>query len=293
LDINLIIQMQPSLDTEEACAEYLYQLKWPKGFICPCCGFRHAYKLVSRRLPLYECSWCGHQASLTAGTVMEGTRTALTKWFLAIKLVSDPIQGISALALSSIIKVTYKTAWSMLHKIRYGMGMAVAADPLSGTVTINDSCYGRPYNPSIRLHPQETPVLIGATMTNGEPSRIVIHAVSEANLYDKQITRYGAEAFIKQHVTPDATVSDIQIKRYSTRKSKLTLPLFRVAHQWINTTFHGLGKKHLQAYFAEFCCRTNLQLGSIPIFEGISRLCTMFGGISYSTIIRRPPFAFL
>jgi transposase-like protein len=284
--ITEINQSFALLNTEEACAEYLFQLKWPAGFSCPSCSFRHAYKITSRRLPLYECSRCRHQTSIISGTVMQGSRTALSKWFLAIKLISDPSQGISALTLSQIIAVTYKTAWTLLHKIRFAMGKTVAEDPLSGNVILNDACYGRPYNPSVDLHPQETPVLIGSSLTTGEPSKIVIRAVAPEHISGNQINRSAAAAFIDQHVSPNASITDIQIKRYSPRLLKKSLPLFRVAHQWINSTFHGLGKKHLQTYFNEFSCRTNLQLASAPIFDGVSRICATNPTIIYASIIR-------
>lgn len=284
------LNLHYELNTEEACADFLYQLKWPSGFSCPSCGFRHAYRINSRRLPLFECSRCSFQASLTAGTVMDRSRTPLTKWFKAIQLISDPDCGISALALSRSIQVTYKTAWTILHKIRHAMSRFEASNPLSGNVILNDSCYGRPYNPTVNLHPQETPVLIGASMSDGEPSHIVIRAIPPGHLLGNQITRQGTDAFIKQHVASDASVSEIQIKKYSPRKQKKALPVFRRAHQWINTTFHGLAKKHLQSYLTEFCCRTNMQLASLSTFHGISRICAMFGSITYFRIISRKPY---
>lgn len=94
------------LDTEEACAAYLFRLKWPNGFVCPSCGYRHAYMILTRRIPLYECSACARQTSLTVGTAMENSRTSLAKWFTAIRLISDPQQGINAVNLSRILSVT-------------------------------------------------------------------------------------------------------------------------------------------------------------------------------------------
>jgi transposase-like protein len=61
--------------TEEACADYLFQIKWPNGFDCPRCHHHQYYQTTTRRLPLYECTHCHHQASLTVGTVMKGSRT--------------------------------------------------------------------------------------------------------------------------------------------------------------------------------------------------------------------------
>lgn len=287
MDPMALQQPTPCLDTEDACADFLFRLKWPAGFTCPTCYFKHAYRISTRRLPLYECSWCGKQTSLTAGTVMENSRTPLTKWFKSILLISDPNHGISATALQRIIRVTYKTAWTMLHKIRLAMGKSEWTHPLSGEVILNDSCYGRPHNPTVFLHPQETPVLIGASISKGEPVRIMVRLVPPTELEGNQITRYGTEQFIQKYVASDATITDVQVKKYSPRKLKKTLPLFRIATRWINTTFHGLGKKHLQTYFSEFCSRTNLYLTAAPVFENISRICSIIRAVPYAKIIQR------
>jgi hypothetical protein len=45
------------------------------------------------------------------------------------------------------------------------------------------------------------------------------------------------------------------------------------ARRWLSTTFHGIGKKYLQTYLLEFCCRANLALASIPAFPAICRIC--------------------
>ena len=61
---------------EKACAEYLYSVKWPKGFVCPVCGHQHCYAL--NRFGRYQCAKCRHQTSLTANTVMHRTHLPLT-----------------------------------------------------------------------------------------------------------------------------------------------------------------------------------------------------------------------
>lgn len=284
----LIPAPRASLTTESACSEYLYQLKWPNGFSCPSCGYWKAYRINTRRLPLFQCAGCSHQTSLIANTVMEGSRTPLTKWFLAIQLIADPLNGISALTLSSILRVTYKTAWSMLQKIRFAMGKFEFSEPLSGEVAINDASYARPtYCSNMRLHPRETPLLLGAELTNGEPSRLAIELVPPQHLYDTQVLTTGAKEFINRHVSLHAKVRDCQIKRYGPRKLKKALPLFQQAVKWINQTFHGLGRKHLQAYLHEFCCRINLQLAAVSIFDAVSLACSSFGTITYRALVAR------
>jgi len=61
-----------------------------------------------------------HQASLTAGTVMHGSRTSLLIWFWAIYLIATNKRGLSALALSKKLDLSYWKAWTMTQKIRRG-----------------------------------------------------------------------------------------------------------------------------------------------------------------------------
>jgi len=62
---------------EEACRKYLFDIRWPNGFLCPkCCDGNAKYWLTAQNV--IHCSVCGHQASLTAGTLFHGTRKAFT-----------------------------------------------------------------------------------------------------------------------------------------------------------------------------------------------------------------------
>ena len=105
--------------TEEQCREFLFQLRWPEGFICPKCAHKDYYEIKSRRL--YHCSKCGHQASVTANTIFHRSRTPLTKWFVAVLMLATAKRGISAAKLARNINVSQPTAWLMLHKIKKAM----------------------------------------------------------------------------------------------------------------------------------------------------------------------------
>ena len=71
-----IVEFQQWFPDDEACAEYLFESRWPEGFRCPRCGHGHCWP-VSKRRVLLECAGCHLQTSLTAGTVLHKTRTPL------------------------------------------------------------------------------------------------------------------------------------------------------------------------------------------------------------------------
>jgi len=93
--------------TESALRDYLFRLRWPDGFHCPQCGHTKAWPV---RETLYECSRCGHQTSVTAGTIFQDTRKPLTLWFQAIWYVVGQKDGVSALGLQRVLGITrYET----------------------------------------------------------------------------------------------------------------------------------------------------------------------------------------
>ena len=105
---------------EAACLRYLERLSWPHGFLCPACGqARPPWRGSRQRL---VCRGCGHQTTVTAGTLFQGTRTPLRQWFAAAWLVATAEQGVSARQLARALDLgSYETAWTMLHRFRRAM----------------------------------------------------------------------------------------------------------------------------------------------------------------------------
>src|SRR5437016_12707132 len=89
-----LTEFDARLGTEEACREYLFQLRWPAGFRCPRCEGRKSWPV---REVLLQCAACGYQTSVTAGTIFLETRTPLRWWFQAICGITTQKIGASAL----------------------------------------------------------------------------------------------------------------------------------------------------------------------------------------------------
>ena len=125
-----IVEFQRLFPDEDACRAYLFVSRWPEGFRCPRCAAGE--RGLEQRRHLWQCKRCGHQASVTAGTVMHKTRTPLTLWFWAAYLVSTHTPGISAVQLRRQLAISrYETAWMILHKLRRAM-VAPEREPLTG-----------------------------------------------------------------------------------------------------------------------------------------------------------------
>src|SRR5438876_9801713 len=105
--------------SEEACRDYLFRVRWPEGFRCPRCGESRGWRL---RSALWQCARCAYQASLTAGTIFQDTRTSQKVWFRALWCMTIQKNGVSALRLQRVFEHgSNQTAWCWLHKLRRAM----------------------------------------------------------------------------------------------------------------------------------------------------------------------------
>ena len=131
-----LTELEANFGTEEACRAYLSRLRWPSGFACPRCGSGKSWPVRDLR----ECAGCGCQTSVTAGTIFQDTRTALSVWFRAMWWVTTQKNGASALGLQRVLGLKkYETAWTWLHKLRRAM-VRPGRDLLTGRVEV-DECY--------------------------------------------------------------------------------------------------------------------------------------------------------
>jgi hypothetical protein len=134
-----LLELEKHFSTEEACREYLMELRWAKGFTCPKCTGSAFWK---RSRGTLECRRCGHLSSVMAGTIFQDTKLPLQTWFRAMWLVAGQKNGISALSLQRDLGLgSYKTAWSLLHKLRRAM-VRPLRDRLAGVVEVDETYWG-------------------------------------------------------------------------------------------------------------------------------------------------------
>lgn len=123
--------------SEEACSAYLERLRWPLGFVCPNCAVMAAPSRASRGRLL--CKDCGHQSTVTAGTIFDKTRTPLKVWLAAAWYITSQKHGVSALGLQRVLGLgSYQTAWTMLHRFRRAM-VCPDRERLKGVVEVDET----------------------------------------------------------------------------------------------------------------------------------------------------------
>jgi transposase-like protein len=134
-----VLELEDWFRTEPACRDYLGQLRWPEGFVCPRCGGWGSWPATRGRL---LCRNCRYQASLTAGTIFQDTRKPLRLWFRAIWQVTSQKHGASAVNVQQVLGLgSYETAWTWLHKLRRAM-VRPGRDRLRGRVEVDETYVG-------------------------------------------------------------------------------------------------------------------------------------------------------
>lgn len=138
--------------SDEASAWALVEkMRWPDGPICPhCCEVGHAYLLANAATTTgrrsyrrtWKCGSCRRKFSVLVGTIFESTQVPLSKWLMAMYLLSASKNGVAAFELHRTLDVTHKTAWFMIHRIREGMRVAPFGAMFSGTVMADETWVG-------------------------------------------------------------------------------------------------------------------------------------------------------
>lgn len=264
-----VIDFQDMFPTEKACEEYLFIVRWPEGFVCPKCMHPDAWKLGSG---LLRCRGCKRDISLTAGTIFQDSHLPLRLWFQALWYVVCNKQGVSALALKSILGLgSYETAWTWLHKLRRAM-VRPGRDRLSGIVEIDEIFIGAPQKSTMgRGSFRKAVVLVAVEDKKGELGRIRLAVIKNAS--HACIIRA-----LKEMVEPGSTVHTdgwqgyvgletdgyhrVVIKKDTVSDEENLTPLVnRVASllkRWLlNTHQGGVQQTHLPYYLDEFVFRFN------------------------------------
>jgi transposase-like protein len=279
-----VVEWQARYGTEEACATALAKRRWPGGFVCPKCGHDHGYYVTTRRV--YQCAHCGHQASVTAGTLFHSTNLPLVKWFWAIYLSGSDKGGISAERLRKLIGVSWITASRMLRKLRAAMGERDARYRLTDLIELDDALVGGRRSGGKRGRGAEgkTPILV-AVENRGERAGFVAIEVTPSVSLDT------VKGFVERHIAHDQFVrsdalgalrSVAETQHHAPRvtppaKAGEWLPWVHVVignlKAFLLGTYHGVSPTYLQEYLNEFCYRFNRRQWEAQLPHRLLNIC--------------------
>lgn len=295
-----LFDFQRQFPDEAACAAYLAAQRWPEGFVCPHCGGRRGWALKTK-LQTTECAACGRQTSVTAGTVMHRSKLPLTVWFWAAYLMATHSNGISALQVQKQLGLgSYKTAWLLCAKLRSAMVDPNRA-PLSGLVEMDET--------TIPFRTQDDPpaggqgrshrgkmLMVGAVeVNNGGPGRIRLRTIPD-------FSARTLATVVSVTVAPGSTLKTDGWAGYSasaevahhpsvigSMAAHIALPwvhrVFANLKTWALGVYHGLRRKHLQAYLDEFVFRFNRRRTRHAAFRTLLGLAATQKPMTYKMLI--------
>ena len=290
----------PIFHDEAKAREWLEARLWPEGPICPKCGVvDNATKLNgdAHRAGVYKCKACREQFTVTVGTLAERSHVPLHKWLAATHLMMASKKGMSALQISRMIGVTYKTAWFLCHRIREslrgndtdqlgGEGVVVEADETYvGGKDANkhadkrDHVRGGSQKEAVvalverggRVRSHHVADVTSATLRPILQAQInsASHLMTDtARMYPAIGGTFAAHSMvnhtINEYVRGDASTNTVE-------------SYFAILKRGVVGTFHHVSSQHLKRYVGEFDYRYNTRtaLG----YSDFDRFTASFPGI--------------
>lgn len=290
-------EFQKVFPNDSACADYLEKLRWPTGFECPKCNYvGEPYRFHNRTAVVLGCRGCKSSISLTAGTVMQKTRTPLSTWFWGAYLVTTQTPGQSALQFQRQLGLTrYETAFQMLHKLRAGM-VRPDRETIGGEhiVEVDETLLGGRTRGEGRGVHHKALVMGAVEVRNrknatGKPRKLQTYA-GRLRLAVVEHRR-GPEltGFVQKNVTPGSIVRTDGYEGYRAlpdmgfiRDARVMaepemndehLPMIHLIFSnlktWIDGTHHGVSQQHLQAYLNEYVFRFNRRFYPMTAFNSV------------------------
>ncbi|MEK7083944.1 MAG: IS1595 family transposase [Patescibacteria group bacterium] len=306
-----LLDFQKMFRDEEACLRYLEKLRWPLGFVCEKCSASSEPIRIATRPRVLKCRSCLYQSSVTAGTVMHRSKTNIHVWFWAAYLIATQTPGVSALELQKRLGITrYETAFQLLHKLRAAM-IRPDRDKIGAEWPLEmDIIYlGGKTRSGIQGKTNQKPAIMAVEIRRKEvrdpkTGKIIKRALA-GRVRLQKIQNKSADsidAFAKECIAPGAKIvsddgtefTNLRSLGYDHRpvpmrgdkeKMDLYLPMIsRVTTNlktWIDGTFHGVRKQHLQAYLNEFMFRFNRRFYRAISFQKLLDLGTLRAGQTY------------
>ena len=269
------ILQNPIFTDEEKAREWLETQVWPNGPVCPHCGSTDRLTRLqgsAHRPGTFQCNECRKQFTVTVGTVCERSKIALTKWLMAMYLLSASKKGMSALQLSRMLGISYQSTWFMMHRIREAMREGTLSGGMGGQnkVVEVDETYvgGKAKNRKNHVPPKEAVVALverdgkvrsfHVANVNSETLRpILVTQISrtsylmtdESTVYPKIGSEFGGHGTVNHSIE--------EYVRGGFWHTNTVENYFSILKRGIVGVYHHVSQSHLKRYVGEFDFRYN------------------------------------
>lgn len=278
--------------SEAQCEQALMASRWPDGFVCPRCD-TDAHTPFRREGLLYlQCSACRHQCSLIAGTIFEHTKLELRRWFLAMHLLTQSKNNVSALELKRHLGVCYKTAWLLKHKLMEVMRLREDSRQLTGRVEIDDAYLGGVLPGGTTGRGSENKVSFIAAVQTTEAGQPVFACFAQVPFTKKALSEFAAKSLVRPlTVVSDGLACFTALQEAGVHQPTVTgggaasvkLPQFKAVNTVLSNlktalggTYHAFDfAKYAHRYLAEAQYRFNRRFDLSAILVRLLRACAV------------------
>ena len=195
----------------DICTEFVANLRWPNGPVCPRCEGREHSFISTRRI--WKCKSCKRQFSVKLGTIFEDSALGLDKWLPAVWLIANSKNGISSHELGRALGTTQKSAWFMLHRIRLAMQTG-SFEKFSGTVEVDETYIGGKAR-NMHKHVRARKI----TGTGGKDKAKVLGMIERGGMVRAEVVtdikRSTLQGRVRDAVEPGASVFTDSLPSYS------------------------------------------------------------------------------
>src|SRR5437660_33816 len=223
------------------CIDYLAVRRWPNGIVtCPGCGSDKVKFSNTRRTWTCSSHHAKREFSIKVGTVMEDSAIGLDKWLTATWLVTNCKNGISSYEIARDVKVTQKSAWFMLHRIRLAMQDDFFGSKLGGEVEVDETFIG---GKARNMHVSERKRRI--TGTGGKDKTAVVGMLERGGKIRASVVpnrrRKALQDEVRKHVTAGAALYTDALLSYEGLASEYAHQVVDHATQYVDGRVHTNG----------------------------------------------------
>jgi transposase-like protein len=277
--------------TDSQCEAAVAASRWPNGFACPVCGGPASCSFRREGRLYWQCASCRHQCSIISGTIFESTKLPLRRWFLAMHLLTQAKNNVSALELKRHLGVSYPTAWLVKHKLMEVMRLREDSRQLTGRVEIDDAYLGGERSGGKTGRGSENKVPFIAAVQTTEDGKPVVACFAQAPFTKQAVEQFAAKSLAR----PLTVVSDGLgcftaadgagvHERIVTGggKASVKLPQFQAVNTVLSNlktamagTYHAVKfEKYAHRYLAEVQYRFNRRFDLRSILRRLVRVAT-------------------